>query len=415
MNHSINFNVEYEILGKKNKQKKFTTQIQAHDLELSIGEKGMTLSNHKVPFKSFVKNFGSLLAKLFGATSVEPLKYASGGATSAYTVASFLNVSEAALSVSRARRGIFIGDKGANSFNGASLGAITTGTSVSLWAITGNVQNSVQKGDTWLKRRLEADTTSADTGITYGSNSVIMENDTTVKITRRFYNGSGKTVKVNEIGLGGSRTNAVALAAIVLLARDTMAYDISVLDGQYIDISYRFTVTSGLTNNFVVMLANLLSGTLGKYSYLNANGSSDTLTSAVKFYINRAVGDDSYGIHIGQTNEAGISSYDYKLENQWAHGTTEPYFAYSDTNYIDNLNTSNATTKFGFYRDFTCKGTSSKEVAEAGIALQSEAAKGIYIARFPINGIVCNPEDVLRVSVYFDFPVSTTTYVTEGS
>lgn len=415
MNHSINFNVEYEILGKKNKTNKFTTQIQAHDLELSIGEKGMTLSNHKVPFKSFVKNFGSLLAKLFGATSVEPLKYASGATTGAYTVASFMNVSEAALTASRARRGIYIGDKGANSYNGASLGAITTGTSVSLWAITGNVQNSVQKGDNWLKRRLEADTTSADTGIVYGANSVVMENDTTVKITRRFYNGSGKTVKVNEIGLGGTRTTAVVLSAIVLLARDTTAYDVSVLTGQYIDISYRFTVASGLTNNFVVMLANLLSGTLGKYSYINNAGSTNTLTTATKFSMNRTGGDDTYGIHIGETNEAGISSYDYKLENQWAHGTTEPFFAYSATNYIDNLNTSNSTTKFGFYRDFTCKGTSSKEVAEAGIFLQSEEAKGICVARFPINGIVCNPEDVLRVSVYFDFPVSTTTYVTEGS
>lgn len=414
MNHSINFNVKYEILDKKKKSKEFTTKIQAHDLELSIGEKGMTLSNHKVPFKSFVRNFGLLMSKVFGSGSLGSLKYASGGATTVYTATNFLTVSEAALSASRARRGIYIGDKGANSFNGASLGAITTGTSVSLWAITGNVQNSVQKGDTWLKRRLEADTASADTGITYGSNSVIMENDTTVKITRRFYNGSGKTVKVNEIGLGGSKTTT-GLAAIVLLARDTMAYDISVLDGQYIDISYRFTVASGLTNNFIVMLANLLSGTLSKYSYTNTNGAPDTLTTLSKFSLNQVATQDSWGIIIGQTNEAGISSYDYKLENEYSHGATEPYFDYGATEVINNIDTSNSTTKFGFFRDFTCKGTSSKEVAEAGLALESETAKPIFIARFPINGIVCNPEDVLRVSVYFDFPVSTTTYVTEGS
>jgi len=414
MNHSINFNVKYEILDKKKKTKEFSTKIQAHDLELSIGEKGMTLSNHKVPFKSFVRNFGLLMSKIFGSGSLGSLKYASGGATTVYTATNFLTVIEAALSASRARRGIYIGDKGANSINGASLGAITTGTSVSLWAITGNVQNSVQKGDTWLKRRLEADTTSADTGITYGTNSVVMENDTTVKITRRFYNGSGKTVKVNEIGLGGSKTTT-GLAAIVLLARDTTAYDVSVLTGQYIDITYRFTVASGLTNNFIVMLANLLSGTISKYSYINTNGAPDTLTTLAKFSLNQVATQDSWGIIIGQTNEAGISSYDYKLENEYSHGATEPYFDYGATEVINNIDTSNSTTKFGFYRDFTCKGTSSKEVAEAGLALESETAKPIFIARFPINGIVCNPEDVLRVSVYFDFPVSTTTYVTEGS
>lgn len=414
MNHSINFNVKYEILGKKNKTKEFSTEIQAHDLELSIGDKGMTLSKHKVPFKSFVKNFGVILAKVFGITSSGALKYASGGATTGYTVTSFLNVSEAALTASRARRGIFIGDKGANSINGASLGAITTGTSVSLWAITGNVQNSVQKGDAWLKRRLEANTANAATGISYGANSIVIENDTTVKITRRFYNNSGKTIKVNEIGLGGSLTNT-PLAAIVLLARDIMTYDLSWLDGQYLDISYRFTVSSGLTNNFIVMLANLLSGTLTKYSYLNASGNSDTMTTLTNFYIDRAAGTDTYGIVIGQSNESGISPYDYKLENEWNHGTTEPYFAYSDTSSINNIDTLNSTTKFGFYRDFTCKGTSAKEVAEAGIALQSQGNKAIFIARFPINGIVCNPEDVLRVSVYFDFPVSSTLYVAEGS
>lgn len=412
MNHSIKFNAEYEILGKK--KKKFSSEITAHDIEIDIIDREMVIAKHKTPFKSFVKNFAVALAKIFGnsATSSESLKYASGTATTGYLATNFLCVSEGALSASRARRGIFIGDKEANSYNGASIGSIKTGTSPTLHVITGQVQNQVQKSDVFLKRRLEANTASCTSGIYYGANSITIENDTTVKIVRRFRNNSGKTIKINEIGLGSGKPS-MPISGIVLLARDIMAYDISVLNGQYIDITYRFTVGNGLTTNFAVLLANLFSGTLsGKY-YVNGNGSSDTITNTNYFSIDRAAGADSYGITIGSGDNSRPSIYDKSLENQWSHGTIEPYFAYSDTSPINELNTSNSTSRFGFYRDFTCKGTTTKEVNEGGIALQGDSTKPIYIARFAINGMRLNPEDILRVSIYFDFPVSSTLYVTQ--
>ena len=63
MNHSMDFSIEYEILGKSKKKKVVTTQLTANNVLLEKYDiRGMKRGTVEVPFKSFVRNFGVILA-----------------------------------------------------------------------------------------------------------------------------------------------------------------------------------------------------------------------------------------------------------------------------------------------------------------------------------------------------------------
>lgn len=409
MNHSMNFTVEYEILGKKNKKKTIKTELTAHDVLIEKFQDGMKLEKHEVPFKSFVKNFGATLAYIMGGTKTATVVNAAGTAVDASTI---LSVSEAAITATHSRRGIYIGDKGVNAINSGSIGAVSASVIKSF--LTCPIGNTVQKSDIWLKRRIEASSASVATKVSYGAMSITIPSDDTVKITRRFYNSRGSSIKVSEIGLGTQNTITGAAYFVnknILLARDVFAYDLTLADQQYLDITYSFSLPSGgyLTNNLIVMLANLFKNNSIAYSYKTVSGivpiNPPTLTGLTVMGI---ADNTDYGIQVGEQFTTN-SPYDYKLENDISNSVLDR----SATTYLNLLTETNTSTKFGFQREFTNVDSSSVTIKEASLQIKDQDNKGIVLARFPINSITLNPTDILRIKVYFEFPVSSTVYVTE--
>lgn len=409
MNHSVNFAVEYEILGKNKKKKTVVSKLVANDILVEKFQGDMKLEKHEVPFKSFVKNFGATLAYIFGGTKTGTIVDAKGTAQDAST---FLSVSEGAITNTHSRRGIYIGDKGANAVNAASWTIVAASQSKSF--LTGNVGNSVQKSDTFLKRRIEASSASVATKVRYDAVSITIPEDNTVKITRRFYNGRGSSIKINEVGLGTQ--NVITGAAYfvdhnILLARDTMAYDVILADQQYFDITYSFSLPEGgyLTNNLIVMLANLFKNSSIGYSYKTVSGTTSINPPPLTGLTVMGIADNTdYGIQVGETYTSH-SPYDYKLEANISNSVLKR----SATTYLDLLTETNTSTKFGFQRDFTNVDTVPVMIKEGSLNIKDLDDKGILLARFPINGIELSANDILRIKVYFEFPVVTTNYVTQ--
>jgi len=409
MNHSVNFAVEYEILGKNKKKKTVVSKLVANDVLVEKFQGDMKLEKHAVPFKSFVKNFGATLAYILGGTKTNTVVNAGGTTQDASTI---LSVSEAAITATHSRRGIYIGDKAANTVVAASYSAVSASTSKSF--LTGAVGNSVQKSDVFLKRRIEASSASVATKVSYGAVSITIPSENTVKITRRFYNTRGTSIKINEVGLGTQ--NVITGAAYfvdhnILLARDTMAYDVTLADQQYLDITYSFSLPEGgyLTNNLIVMLANLFKNSPTGYSYKTVSGTTPINPPPLTGLTVMGIADNTdYGIQVGGTYTSH-SSYDYKLEADISNAVLDR----SATTYLDLLTETNTSTKFGFQRDFTNVGTVPVTVKEGCLNVEDQDNKGILLARFPINGIELSANDILRIKVYFEFPVVTTNYVTQ--
>ena len=408
MNHSVNFAVEYEILGKNKKKKTVVSKLVANDILVEKFQGDMKLEKHEVPFKSFVKNFGATLAYIFGGTKTGTIVDAKGTAQDAST---FLSVSEGAITNTHSRRGIYIGDKGANAVNAASWTIVAASQSKSF--LTGNVGNSVQKSDTFLKRRIEASSASVATKVRYDAVSITIPEDNTVKITRRFYNGRGSSIKINEVGLGTQNATGAGYFVDhnILLARDIFQYDLTLADQQYLDITYSFSLPEGgyLTNNLIVLLANLFKNNNGAYDYKTVSGVINTGVVAFNAMTVTAPADDTdYGIQVG-TQYTTSSPYDYKLERDIANSKLDR----SATTYLNLLTETNISTKFGFQRDFTNVDTVPVMIKEGSLNIKDLDDKGILLARFPINGIELSANDILRIKVYFEFPVVTTNYVTQ--
>lgn len=404
MNHHMNVIIETEVLGKKGTKKKIQSTMRVEDILVEKYQNGgMKLASYKIPFKSFVKNFGTTLSYIMGSATTTGVNTANGASQAAST---FMSVSEAAITNIHSRRGLYIGDNLENDgIAAASTALVSASTSKSF--LTGAVGRVTSKNDTFIGRRIEASSASVATKVSYGAMSITIPSDDKVKLTRRFYNSRGSSITIGEIGLGTQ--NKIGAGYFVdhniLLARDVTSRAFDLEDQQYLDITMEFSVptTGYLTTNFIVMLANIFKNNDGAYNYKTVSGKipTGTVTFGVGTSVNAVADNTDRGIQLG-TRFDNFSIYDYKLLNILSNSVLDR----SGTIFINDLNTYNTTTRFGFQRDFTNVGTTKLEIAEGSLQIADNDDKGIVIARFPTGEIDLDPNDILRVKFYLDFPVS---------
>lgn len=409
MNHSMDFSIEYEVLGKSKKKKVVTTQLTANNVLLEKYDiRGMKLGTVEVPFKSFVRNFGVILARaLHGTTGwTAGIKTASGASAASPVV---MTATEGAITTIRSKSGIFIGDNNLNSVAAASVGTTLSYIDGKNFIQSPGGRTTVGKSDYFLGRRIEANTTTASspTGVDYGANSITILDNNTIQIKRRFFQYRGVTpIKVAEFGLGTYKGSG-GLAGTILLARDTFSTAIELGYEQYLDVTYSFTLPSNqeLNTNFICMLANLFSNS-NAYSVVLTSGAVNTAPgfhTAVDF---KAAADAEYGIVVGYQDGKITAPYynSYKLENPILNAVLDK----GAVTFINELDTYSDTTRFGFYRDFTNVDTSQVSVNEIGLYTKISATY-CMIARstLPTN-VNIDVGDVLRVKVYFNFPVAST-------
>lgn len=407
MNHHMNVIIETEVLGKKGTKKKIQSTMRVEDILVEKYQNGgMKLASYKIPFKSFVKNFGTTLSYIMGSATTTGVNTANGASQAAST---FMSVSEAAINNStnsiHSRRGLYIGDNLENTVAAASTALVSASTSKSF--LTGAVGSKTSKNDTFIGRRIEASSASVATKVSYGAMSITISTDDRVTLKRRFYNSRGSAITIGEIGLGTQ--NVISAGYFVdhniLLARDVTSRPFDLEDQQYLDITMEFSIptTGYLTTNFVVMLANIFKNNDGAYNYKNVNGTIPTgiTTFTVGTDVKAGADDVNRGLQLGSRFD-NFSIYDYKLLSIIGNATLDR----SATTFINDLNTYNTTTRFGFQRDFTNVGTSKLEIAEGSLQIKDDSDDGIVIARFPTGEIDLDPNDILRVKFYFDFPVS---------
>ena len=403
MNHHMNVIIETEVLGKKGTKKKIQSTLTVEDILVEKYQNGgMKLASYKIPFKSFVKNFGTTLSRIMGSATTTGVNTANGASQAAST---FMSVSEAAITNIHSRRGLYIGDNLENTVAAASTALVSASTSKSF--LTGAVGRTTSKNDTFIGRRIEASSASVATKVSYGAMSITIPSDDRVKLTRRFYNSRGSAITIGEIGLGTQ--NVISAGYFVdhniLLARDVTSRPFDLEDQQYLDITMEFSIptTGYLTTNFVVMLANIFKNNDGAYNYKNVNGTIPTgvTTFTVGTDVKAGADDVNRGLQLGSRFD-NFSIYDYKLLSIIGNATLDR----SATTFINDLNTYNTTTRFGFQRDFTNVGSSRLEIAEGSLQIKDDSDDGIVISRFPTGEIDLDPNDILRVKFYFDFPVS---------
>lgn len=403
MNHSMEFHVEYQILGKK--KKTVSTKLEAQDVKIEKYDKrGMKLEEHNVPFKSFVRNFGVILGRaLHGATSWTAGVRTATNASLASPV--MMRATEAAISASRAKSGIFIGDNNLNSLNTASIGTINSYSDGKTF-LTGVARNVHSKADYFLARRIEAHTTtaSAPSAVEYGANSITVVNSNTVQIKRRFFNDRGATsLKVAEFGLATYK-GSDGVKGSILLARDVFNTSITLTDEQYLDVTYSFSLpsTNYLNTNFINMLANLFTNA-NTYGVTNTAGITNLAPGFHTAITFKGGANSDYGIMIG-FDDAGVTPYNssYKLESIYANAVMQR----SSMTFLNDLDSSTSTTKFGFQRDFTNVSANQVLVNEMGLYTELAGSTYCMIGRTTFNSLAVDPNDVLRVKVYFNFPVS---------
>jgi len=407
MNHDLNFTVEYGVLGKKTK--KITSQFQVENIEAVIGDRGMTIKRIKVPFRSFVKNFAVGFAKALGSANTTGLKNPNNASIAASTC---IGVSEGAITATHSRKGIWIGDKSVNSVNAASISAVTASTIDSF--LTGNVGESVEKNDIWLKRRIEASSASVATKVAYGAVGFEVLSESSFRVKRRFFNGRGTTIKIAEVGLGAGYDNTKWMdESSILFARDMFQTPITLEDQQYLDIYYTFTLSSTgyLTSNFLYMFANMLrSNSTSVFSTLHTlkDRTGVWQTSNNSYSVLGAADDTEVGIQLGEVFENRSIFTAYKLNREIANTVLDR----SAVTFINEFATGSVSTKFGFQRDFTNISANTVIVEEGGLSnAPSAAGKAIYLSYFPLDAVV-DPNDVLRVKIYFEMPVSERNYIT---
>lgn len=403
MNHSMEFIVESEVLGKNKKQTQKTI-FEAQDVVLDKYDiRGMKLGAVRVPFKSFVRNFGIILARALHGSSGWTRGVVSASGASIASPAVF-TATEGAVTTKRTLSGIFLGDNGLNTVNAASVGT-TKSYADGKSFIEGFSRSTVGKSDYFLGRRIENQTTtaSAKSGIDYGANSVTVVSGNILKIKRRFFQyRSSLNVKVAEFGLG-TYSGTGGLAGSVLVARDAFSTAVDLGYEQYLDVTYSFTLPSDnqLNTNFINMLANLFSNA-NAYSVIQTDGITNTTPAFHTSIDFKAAADAEYGIVAG-FDDNFVSPYlgSFKLENMITNATLDK----GAVTFIDEIDLSSATTRFGFYRDFTNVTSNQVSINEAGLYI-FKTPNYIMIARSLFNTMTLDENDVLRIKTYFNFPVT---------
>jgi len=145
-------------------------------------------------------------------------------------------------------------------------------------------------------------------------------------VSRTFRNNSGGSIDVKEIGLAGIRTgialsSATNLSDAILLVRDVLSATVTVPDGGYIGVMYKFELAHGCINYHQLVLSWPLgnTGVFDSGSY-RTTGSFQSGDPTAYYNFQAIAANDSEGIVLS-TNADPFDFLTYEIRNKIAHGT----------------------------------------------------------------------------------------------
>lgn len=405
MNHAPFIQSEYEIL-KSNKIIKGMTQRFNASLVIEHKDRfGKLKESREVPFESFVSNFARILNYGFGNVGNNN-KLTKTDGTKVATSRHQMDVSEGALiSPTQSNYGMWIGN-------------ITGDAGITLGTPNGDIGGDPAFEDYDLYNQFLADGGSPDTGVVYGATNVYVDSGTVLRVTRRFTNDSGSSIKISEVGLIGSDSTDY-----FMICRDSINPSIVLVNQDIVDISYKFSVTSnsGFTKNFLRMLSSSMDGNPALENLTDYSGTSSPIDfssgTRTDFDLLASAGVDTHGILIGGANNAiptvfTYSTDSYRLRSQLSDSVIS-HGAVIATN-LNDVTKENGYSKIGYYRDFENTGTTPIYINEAALVINNATESvNVLISRIPITNtssvpyVIVQPGEVFRLKYYLAFPVET--------
>lgn len=422
--HSPRLAIKAEIFDKKGNLKR-TYDIPNHTPESKLklthlDKDGNIVKTHQQPFKSFVSNFARILNNSFlnvdnstsGASIDKIIEAVTGGATYLASASHLMAVNEGALTASaQTAYGIWIGDRD----NASGLGL----TSESGIAASEAFDNYM------LRTLILADGGSPDTDMEYRAVSITLSGNE-ITIARRFQNDGASSVYVNEIGLvakSGSDYFLIARDAITAGNESLVVdYDFEIPAGDVFVVEYVFSINdiSGFTKNYLRMIDSMFRGAAASSNPRDINGNyySVNFTSArTQKDLLAAADADTHGIVIAGYAESDYEDQDpspastdsYKLslaklsDSEIDHGAVVPIGLTQENPGSGII----AYTQFGLYRDFENVGSERIHVLETALYMKEAAATHYYmISRSATGHLIVDPGEILRLSKYFQYPLS---------
>ena len=398
--HAPNIIVEREILKRKTIAQK--PQIDA-SLQITIGNN----TPIRLPFKSFVKNLGYLLAfKMFAEANAGLIKDTAGNVITADRFK--MEVTEAAISAA------------ANTLYGIWIGYTGDFTSLYTQDVLATMSNSIKETDFSLYRKIPNDGMIPDSDVLYGATSVTLLNTGALKVARTITVNRTNGIRINEIGLiGNVGTEKVLLCRDFIFDVASNRHYINVPFNELIRIEYVFNIVSGsgFTSRFIGFLNSLFTGAsvTDFLSTTGVNRAVDVNTDTIDFMAAATV--ITHGILVGgglttDINTPKMRTTDYVMINPVIPNNVLTYGAMT----LIPLSYVNGRTLIGCYRDFTNESaTATVYVAEDAIYFKDSTLEvGNDITDyFMMNNTSVGttgyqavlPGETLRIKYYYAFPI----------
>lgn len=206
-------------------------------------------------------------------------------------------------------------------------------------------------------------------------------------VSRTFRNTSGGSISVAEIGLASIRAgvaigSATALSDAILTVRDVLSSAVSVPNGGYIAVMYKFALAHGCINYHQLVLSWVLgnTGTTSSGSYRSTGVfQSGANTGYYSFIADSA--NDTEGIVLS-TNSDPFSFLTYEIRDKISHGTGAGQLLYfsCDVGQVQ-IDTSTGNCFLLLVRDFFNDTASAITVNSIGIRQRYAIAnQGFYAA-----------------------------------
>lgn len=251
----------------------------------------------------------------------------------------------------------------------------------------------------------------------YGENQFIAATmdgtDIVYKTWRTFFNDSGGTITIKEVGLVAIGGTGGAFPHLILRDiedEDSQAINVAVADQETLTITYTFTSTqaSGFLKQWLQLLESTNRGTTANVSIKYVGGSGASVGFKATTYntyldLSADASDDEFGVVIGSDGSA-LDSEDYELGTLIADGSGPGQLDYSAVDYED-LATSGADVTFVFKRPFTNHSGATVTIEEVGLYTAGDGTKRFMIVRTLTGTLALADEESVTVKYTFKHTV----------
>lgn len=363
-------------------------------LEYILSSDLSILEHRKVPFRSFVGNFGKIIAHLITAEQLN-ITLVNGASLEVTKNNLVIDVEESSTTSNNSTYGIWFGDalfKSANTTLIQNTSIPSAGTAHNDYTLRGKF---------------------SDSDISYTNTRFRLVSEEQLEISRTLINNSLNTIYVSEFGLIGQYNSGTG----VLLARDVITENgaitsVAVKPGYMLTVRYSFKSSdNGFTNNFIKLLTALLRSDNSLASLVDVNGVpfTENYASVITGSIGHST-DDSNGIIICKYNDELVFNYSkekYDIPDKISEGSVVDYYSTETLPF----KVESDGISFGLSRIFeNVSDTESTSIGSYVLALKQNTATNpkIYtILGSPILETTLLPYQLIKLNVLLKFKVLT--------